>query len=892
MRIHTKLIIQTCILILIAVTLFSSYVQLEFKQAAILFQGQKKEIENTFDKVLELKSKTLETLAIDYTYWDEMVDYVKNVDETWANQNLKTAIPTYDVDLLVVCNSQFLPVSYFVSEGNEALYEQFRQKVNLAKVFEQKKINHFFVHVTEGVLEIYGTTIHPTKDPDRKTEPRGYMFSSRLWSKEYIAEISRIIDCQIAVIFPFSKTTFMNKVEYKAEAIQFSRILRGWDDAPVARIDVTRISKSVVEAKSMARLELILIIFFVIFIALVYIWFILRQVYRPLLLISRSLRENNLKHISKMKTGKNEFGEIARLIFKFSENEIRLAEEVNLLKIAESQLEKERDRVQEYLDIAAVMFVILDKEGNISMINKKGCQILGYEEQEIIGKNWFQACLPKENKKEVFDVFEKIISGDKDFEEYHENQVLRKDGLSRMVAFHNAVLKNKESQIIGILFSGEDITERKQTEKDLHRISGELRVIIDSSQNMIFYKDRENRFVFVNKAFAEITGLSKESIEGKTAFELFPEYAKKYWEDDLEVMTTGRKKLNITEPLMSAKGLTWVRTDKFPYVDEQGNVIGVVGFALDITDYKLAEEKLRESEERYRVLFNGSHDALMTLEPPDFNFVSGNAAAMKLFGIKDMSEFTAIYPWGISPETQPDGKPSIVKAKEMLEIALRDGSCYFEWVHKRPDGSEFPCSVLLSVLSLGEKRIIQASVRDITERNKIEEELNRKTEFLEAQKEASLDGLLVVDENRERVMVNNRLLELFKVPPQIIEDKNDEALLRFVVSKTKDPQQFLDKVNYLYAHKDEKSRDEIEFKDGMVFDRYSSPVIDKKGKYFGRIWTFRDITELKQAEQELKKDLHDLEVFYKASIGREERILELKKRIKELEQKLDNIKQT
>jgi hypothetical protein len=111
-----------------------------------------------------------------------------------------------------------------------------------------------------------------------------------------------------------------------------------------------------------------------------------------------------------------------------------------------------------------------------------------------------------------------------------------------------------------------------------------------------------------------------------------------------------------------------------------------------------------------------------------------------------------------------------------------------------------------------------------------------------------------------------------------------------VVGKTKDPEQFLDKVNYLYAHKDEKSRDEVEFKDGMIFDRYSSPVIDKTGKYFGRIWTFRDITELKQAEQALKRDLHDLEVFYKASIGREERILELKKQIKELQGKLNSVK--
>jgi PAS domain S-box-containing protein len=865
---------------------------LEFKKTAVLFQNQKNDIESIFDRILELKSKPLEAVVVDYTYWDDMVDYVKNSDETWASQNLKTVLPTFNVDLLVVYNKGFLPVSHFVSEGNEVLYDEFSQKTTLVKVFEQKRLRHFFIYTDKGVLEIYGASIHPTSDPQRKTEPQGYMFAVRLWNKGYVDEISKITDCQLTIIYPFSKATLVNKTKYREEEMQFSRILRGWDDNPIVRIDVTRISPSVLEFKAMSRQEFILIIFFILFIGLVYVRFILRQVRSPLVLISKALKENNLQHILKMRTRSNEFGEIARLIFKFSENEIELAKEVNLLKIAEAQLEKERDRVQEYLDIAGVMFVILDKEGNISMINKKGCAILGYEEQEIMGKNWFQTCLPEENKEkeEVLDIFEKIITGDKTFKEYNENQLLRKDGVPRIIAFHNAILRNKESQIIGILFSGEDITERKKAEKDFHKISEELRMIIDSSQSMISYKDKDNHFLFVNKAFTEIVGLSKESIEGRTAFEIFPEYAKKYWEDDSEVMATNRKKLNIIEPLLTVKGLVWLRTDKIPYTDEQGNVIGVIGFSLDVTEYKQSEEKLRESEERYRVLFNGSHDALMILEAPDFKFTSSNAAAIKLFGAKDETELVSFYPWDISPEIQPDGKASIVKAKEMLGIALSEGSCYFEWMHRRLDGREFPCIILLSVLTLGGKKIIQSSVRDITERRKIQDELSRKTEFLEAQKEASLDGLLVVNEDGQRVLVNKRLLELWKVPQHIAEDKDDKALLQYAVSKAKDPQQFLDKVNYLYAHKDEKSRDEVEFTDGMIFDRYSSPVIDKNGKYFGRIWTFRDITELKQAEQELKKDLHDLEVFYKASIGREERILELKKQIKELELKLGKIK--
>lgn len=888
MRIHTKLIIQTCILIIIAIALFSAYVQLEFKQNAILFQGQRKDIENSFNKILELKSKTIQTLALDYTYWDEMVSYIKKPDQAWGEQNLKTAIPTYDTDLLIVYDLKFSPVSYFSSEGNEGLFNEFNRQVALDEVFALKKVNHFFVNLADNILEVYGATVHPTNDPDKKTDPQGYLFAARIWNKGYLNEIADITDCQLLLVYPVMETNIADRSKYAEEAIQFSRILGDWKGNPVARMDVTRISKSLVESRSMSRLELTLIIVFVLFIALLYVWFILRQVYRPLLLISRALKESNLQYISKMQASKNEFGEIARLILKFSQNEIELAKEVKLLRITEDKLEKERDRVQEYLDIAGVMIMILDLEGNVSMINKKGCQILGYQEQDIEGKNWFEGFLPPDNREGMRGIFNQLLAEGAYSAGDYENQVLRKDGLSRTLIFHNAILRNKSNQVIGVLISGQDITERKKAEKDFHKISEELRVIIDSSRSMIFYKDKANRFIFVNKAFTEITGLPKEEIEGKTAFEVFPEYAKKYWEDDLEVMEKKREKLNITEPLVTDKGIVWLRSDKFPYTDEQGNVIGVIGFSLDVTEYKQAEEKLRESEERYRVLFNGSHDALMTLESPDFKFTSANAAAIELFGVKNMSELVKLYPWDISPENQPDGKASIVKAREMLEIALRQGSCYFEWTHKRRDtGREFPCAVLLSVLALGGKKVIQSSVRDITESKKIEDELSRKTEFLEAQKEASLDGLLVVDENSRIVLMNKRLIELLKIPQKVSEVKDDETLLQFVINKAKEPQQFLDKVQYLYANRDEKSRDEIEFKDGMIFDRYSSPVIDKKGKYFGRIWTFRDITELKQAEQELKKDLHDLEVFYKASLGREERILELKKQVKEFEKKLE-----
>ena len=116
-----------------------------------------------------------------------------------------------------------------------------------------------------------------------------------------------------------------------------------------------------------------------------------------------------------------------------------------------------------------------------------------------------------------------------------------------------------------------------------------------------------------------------------------------------------------------------------------------VGVAL--TRMRL-EDALRESEARYRSLFECSRDAIMTLELPSGMFTAGNPAALKLFAAKSEEELLALRPWDLSPERQPDGRASAEKAKEIIETAVREGSHFFEWLHRRRDGAEFPAEVL------------------------------------------------------------------------------------------------------------------------------------------------------------------------------------------------------
>ena len=152
--------------------------------------------------------------------------------------------------------------------------------------------------------------------------------------------------------------------------------------------------------------------------------------------------------------------------------------------------------------------------------------------------------------------------------------------------------------------------------------------------------------------------------------------------------------------------------------------------------------ELKSAKEKFRSLFETSRDAIMTLEPPSWRFTSGNPATVRMFGAKDEADFISYGPWQLSPERQPDGRPSGEKAKEMIETAMRDGFHLFEWTHRRIGGEDFFADVLLTRMEREGKAMLQATVRDITERKQKELEHARVEEQLRASQKLESIGSL------------------------------------------------------------------------------------------------------------------------------------------------------
>jgi len=268
-----------------------------------------------------------------------------------------------------------------------------------------------------------------------------------------------------------------------------------------------------------------------------------------------------------------------------------------------------------------------------------------------------------------------------------------KDGNTRNIEVHAYPVLNDSGDVLEMIEYSLDITEQRRVEQVQRQQEEELRIIFDSVPALIFFKDTNNRLLRVNKCFADITGLPKNQIEGKSVVDLFPEHAERSWQDDLEVIESGVPIRNILESVVVGDNTVWLQTDKIPYRDSSGNIVGIIGFSQDITKRKRSEETLwqksLELEERVKELnclytvsqmkmtpnlsINQVIQGVANIIPPSWRYPEITCARI-VWGDKTYTSDNFVESkWGQSADIvvsgEIEGKVEVYYTKEMPEVA-------------------------------------------------------------------------------------------------------------------------------------------------------------------------------------------------------------------------------
>jgi len=400
---------------------------------------------------------------------------------------------------------------------------------------------------------------------------------------------------------------------------------------------------------------------------------------------------------------------------------VRITRDITERRKAEEAMRRERDKAQRYLDVAGVMLVAIDSEQRVGLINKKGCDILGYKEEEILAKNWFDNFLPERIRDEVKAVFEKNIRAEADVSEYYENPILTKSGDERFIAWHNTILKDEKGNVVATLNSGEDITERKRSEQALRESEQRYRDLFENAGEGIITLDLDGRITGANRLVEEY-GFNRAELFGRRLFDFVPEYDQARSISDFQALVAGSRLRGEME-VITPKGIITVEYRDTPIVRE-GEVIGVQAILTDITERKKAVEALRESEEKFKSIFEHANDGVICLDSSG-NILDINEKAAQMFGGPKQhvlnKHFTevGVFPADEIPTLMSNFEKIFAGEEVVLTVPIRN---------KKGRELILECSASVAKTDDGADRIMVIA-RDITERKKAEEQITKLAKF-------------------------------------------------------------------------------------------------------------------------------------------------------------------
>jgi len=533
------------------------------------------------------------------------------------------------------------------------------------------------------------------------------------------------------------------------------------------------------------------------------------------------------------------------------------------------------------IDAIPDVFYVLDLNGNLIAWNRELMKKTGYSPVELNNKPATAFVAGDEQDVVVAAIQRAIEAGYADV----EVNLLAKTGETTPCQFTATLIKDEKGAATAIAGIGRDITGRKRQEEAVKEAMRKNESLVGAIGHIIYeHYLPEDRVVWSGDYQARL-GFSEDEMGNSSEgwFEKVHPEDLEAVKSELERAARTATKYDLTYRFLRKGGeYSWFHDRGVVTKNSEEDKTSIIGLMEDIDSRKKMEEK-------YRCLFESSRDAIMTMEPPSWEFTDANTATLRMFKSPDKAAFLSKPPWELSPDVQPVGSPSPEKAKEMIGKAMDEGSHFFEWSHIRSGGEEFDASVLLTRVEIESGQpFLQATAREITESKKAAAEMKKMAHDLgERLKELNCLYSLSTLLGNPRILLDEGFQDAVNlIPPawqypeitcgRIVFENKEFKTAKFMASEWKQSSDITEhgnKVGVVEVFYMEERPQDFE----GPFLKEERALIDAIAERLGKS------SERWKTENELRNRLRQLEIFQKATVGRELKMKELKERVAELE---------
>ena len=522
------------------------------------------------------------------------------------------------------------------------------------------------------------------------------------------------------------------------------------------------------------------------------------------------------------------------------ESNRRLEKEIELRKFAENLANANAIKFKKLTEHTPVMIWMSDQSSECTYFNQRWLDFRGRTMEEEKGSGWTEGIHPDDKQKTIDD----YLSAFRNREHFElEYRLKNAKGEYRWIYDIGSPMYDASKKFTGYIGSCIDITERVRSKQELKRSEREKSLIFEAIQDKLVFLDSEQKIQWTNYAAMEIVGKKEEEVDGEYCYKLWHGFefpcsdcpAKKAIETGL----THKGELSFEENIYSIRA--------YP-VEENGTINGVLVIARDITSRKIAEEQLKQSEEKFRMFFNESNAVKLLIEPETGNILDANKSAREYYGYNDLT----------SKNIKKINQLTDNEVSREMEKAFFRNKNYFNFRHKLASGEIRHVEVHSTPLKINDRKLLYSIIHDITDRVEADLELKRSEKKFRNIVNALPQFVSYVDHNLVYRFVNKAYLDRFNLNE---EDIIGKKLYEIIGNDAYEKAKFhLDKVfKGEFVHYNEFFRYSDDFKAYMQGTLI--PEIDQQGNVEGYYAVLSDVTELMYNQNLLEDSRNRLRIL-------------------------------